>query len=257
MINNKKVLSIVIARKGSQGIKGKNYKMLCGKPLFIWSLLSLINSKYTDFIAISSNCENVKKFYKDFIFENNFDKNILDKLCFIDRPDIYGTNISPNEESLIHACEYLKEKMGLNFDIILHLQPTSPLRRDNLLDQCLTKYIEGNHDSLLTGTKITPFLWQKQNFKWIYEIDNTKNCCKRRMRQELREDEKYSDFVFFDCGSVYITDRDVLLNTKCRIGKKNCVYPIDKIQSLQIDDEDDYVLIENIIKSKNWINPID
>ena len=50
MIGNKKILAIVTARKGSKGIPCKNYRDLFGKPLFVWSMLAGMDSKYVDMI---------------------------------------------------------------------------------------------------------------------------------------------------------------------------------------------------------------
>lgn len=241
MINNKKILAVITARAGSKGIIGKNYKKLLDKPLFIWSVLAALKSKYIDRIAISSNCTNVKKHYLDFAYKNG--KNILEKLYWVERPDKYATDTSKNEEALIHSYKIIKEYLKFDADIIINLQPTSPCRLNNLIDKCIKKYNEGRHDSLLTTNKDTPFLWKYKNGKWVY---NEGDCCNRKMRQEFNEDE----FVYHDNGNIYITDKDILLNTECRIGNNPCAFETKEINSLQIDTEFDFELIEKIIQIK-------
>ena len=249
MINNKKILCVITARKGSKGIPGKNHRLLLDKPLFMWSTLSAIKSKYIDQIVISSDCDSVKRCFFDFLSKEYMiysKKDEYDNLHFIHRPPEYSTDTSKNEEALIHAYVNFVEKLNFNPDIIINLQPTSPIRNNNLIDNCIEEYSKGDYDSLLTGEKMTPFLWQKKNKEWKYTVDKN-NCCKRKMRQQFKENE----MLWHDCGSIYIVDTEVLLKTNCRIGKKPCIFETDKFQSIQIDEEDDFLIIENLIATKN------
>ena len=66
MINNKRILSVIIARKGSKGIKGKNFRKLCGLPLFLWSVEASLDSKYIDKTIVSSNCPYCKEIIDEY-----------------------------------------------------------------------------------------------------------------------------------------------------------------------------------------------
>lgn len=242
MINNKKVLCIVIARADSKGVPGKNVRLLLNKPLVQWSMEASLESKYVDITAVSSNCQEVQRIYLDRIRSMEIPSH---NFMFIMRPKRYATDTSPNEEALIHTISQLKLFRDWEPDIVVHLQPTSPCRTDGLLDRCIEKYIEGDYDSLLTGTKETPFIWQRIDGEWKYTVDKN-DCCDRKMRQEFYE----SEFILHDSGNIYITDKNVLLETKCRIGKKPYVFETTGVNNLQIDEEDDFLLIENMIKAK-------
>jgi len=146
---------------------------------------------------------------------------------------------------VIHSIEQIKFFKGLEFSVVVNLQPTSPCRLDGLLDKCIEEYYNGDYDSLLTAGKSTPFFWQKINGEWQYIVDKN-NCCDRKMRQEFEE----SEFVFKDNGNIYLTDTKVMLKTECRIGKKPCIFETTGINSLQIDTEDDFLLIEKMAEVK-------
>jgi len=256
MINNKKILAVVTARAGSVGIKGKNHKLLLGKPLFIWSVLAALNSKYIDLVVVSSNCSEVKKHFfeligKDYQRVTTEKDYIADKLEWIQRPCYISGPKSKNEKALIHAYKYLKKEKELDFDVIVNLQPTSPCRLFSLLNKSIEEYNNRGYDSLLTATKDTPFIWQKQNKKWAYTVDKN-GCCNRKMRQDFKENE----FIWHDCGSVYLVDTKVLLETKCRIGKNPCIFETTGLNSLQIDTEDDFLLIEQMAKVKKLVSLI-
>ena len=61
MINNKKILCIIPARKGSVGLKNKNIKSINNKPLIYWPIKAALKSKYVDYILVTTNSNKVKK----------------------------------------------------------------------------------------------------------------------------------------------------------------------------------------------------
>jgi CMP-N,N'-diacetyllegionaminic acid synthase len=237
MINGKKILSVITARAGSKGIPMKNVKNLLGQPLFTWSVSASFHSKYIDCTVVSSNCDKVREI-TDKYFKNIWPGSFYN----IKRPDEFATDTSKNEEAIIHA---LRNVEG-DYDIVINLQPTSPCRLDNLLDKTIEMYYNGDYDSLLTASKGTPFIWQKYGSRWYYSVDKN-GCCNRKMRQEFEEQE----FTYHDNGNIYITDTQVMLGTECRIGKKPCIFETTKMNSLQIDEEFDFKLIENMAKAYN------
>ena len=248
MINDKKILAIVTARSNSQGLKGKNYKKLLGSPLFTWSVMSAIRSNYVDAVIISSNCEHIKEISLQLIDEINDESdtrfnNLIKckKVYFLQRPDEYATAISKNEDALIHAYNYAKENLEIDADIIINLQPTSPIRDtkdDVLIDKCLQKMENEKADSLFTVSVHTPFFVHEENGKYVM---NDRTLLKNRpMRQELNS----CDFFLHDCGSLYLTNTDVLLESNNRIGPNFTVYPLDEKRSLQIDTGLDFSIIE-------------
>jgi CMP-N,N'-diacetyllegionaminic acid synthase len=250
MINNKRILSVITARAGSQGIPMKNVKELFGYPLFMWSVFASVKSEYVDRTVISSNCPYVEKEYNKMMkTAEEWQMDTMKNVVFCRRPDDISGPLSKNEEALIHALHWIKKEEGVDYDVVVNLQPTSPCRTDNLLDSCIKAYEEGGYDSLLTARKDTPFLWQFINNKWEYTVDKN-DCCNRKMRQEFEENE----FVLHDCGSVFMTDTNVLLETGCRIGKNPCIFEVNSLNSLQIDSEFDFCLIENMAKIYNFGN---
>ncbi len=249
MIGNKKILCVITARAGSKGIPGKNFRDLLGKPLFIWSMEAALQSKYIDTIVLSSNCEECER--EHIKWAKSLDSDQQDRVIFWQRPEEFSTDTSKNEFALIHALVRCEECYGLKHDLVVNLQPTSPCRVGNLLDRSIEEYYEGGYDSLLTATKDTPFIWQKNNEKWMYTVDKN-DCCNRKMRQQLED----SEFLYHDDGNIYISDSKILLDKECRIGYNPCVFENNGINSLQIDDEYDFLLIENMLKSMGLESPI-
>jgi CMP-N-acetylneuraminic acid synthetase len=242
MIGNKKVLAVILARKGSKGIPGKNYRELLGKPLFWWSVDAAAQSKYIDTIVISSNCERCEEEYVKWITDEQMTEKHVNSIIWIDRPEEISGDLSKNEDALIHALNSFESR---EYDIVVNLQVTSPCRLDGLVDKCIEEYDKGGYDSLLTGSKDTPFLWRKKDGKWTYPVDYN-DCCDRKMRQEFKE----AEFVYHDCGNIFMTDVNVLLDTGCRIGYNPCVFEVEGLNGLQIDTKFDFDLIESMAKVK-------
>jgi CMP-N,N'-diacetyllegionaminic acid synthase len=243
VIGDKKILTIVTARGGSKGIPGKNYRDLCGYPLFMWSMLASLESKYIDATILSSNCDECLRICEQCAGEVDKDKTY----GWIVRPDEYATDLSKNEDALIHALKFLNEE----YDVVINLQPTSPCRLDGLLDRSIEAYYKGGYDSLLTAGKDTPFIWQKIDEKWEYTVDKNPSC-ERKMRQEFDENE----FIFHDNGNIYLVESEILLDTECRIGYNPCVVETSGINNIQIDQEFDFLLISKLLESMKLERPI-
>lgn len=227
-------MAITLARKDSKGLPGKNYKSLAGKPVFLWSVEAASKSKYVDYNVVNSCCPSVKKYFLQYKATNNDES-----LYFIDRPEELNGDLVKNEDVLIQSVNHL----GLDVDIVVCLQASSPIRYNNLLDRCLEKMMDDKADSLLTVSKTSPFFW--------YQDDNqdSAHCPNlyyydRPMRQEM----KSKDFALFDNGNIYITDKNILFSDNNRLGGKITTYKTDKYQSLQIDDLNDFLLIGNVCR---------
>ena len=239
----KKILSVITARAGSKGIINKNTKILAGKPLFLWSVLASQQSEYINLTIVSSNCSIVKEELEKY---NNFVSDAFDfapvfknQAIFLQRPEEISGDLSKNEEALIHAYEYCKNELDFDADIIVNLQPTSPIRNKKLIDACIKKFINDKADSLFTGSKHTPFFFRIKNKKVIADWD----IFNRPMRQKIKE------FLWHDDGSVYIMKKELLLNTNCRLGGKMSIFETDKYQSLQIDTIEDFNIIDKLVES--------
>lgn len=273
MINDKKVLAIVTARAGSKGLYGKNYLDFCGKPLVSWSLQAAFYSKYIDAVVVSSNCEGVRKAvfssltnstcpYKaywvnepdshPFILCKDKEGEPLIKYdnpnnipCYwINRIDEHATHSSKNEQALIYCYKKMLYSYAEKFDILVNLQPTSPVRKKKLIDDVLYDMLNGGYDSAFTVSEHTPFFVQtkdKSIVKWFYNPNN------RPMRQDISDSEMF----LHDDGCLYAVDSNVLLETECRIGKNPLVYKNDPASSHQIDTKLDFLVLETLKKELN------
>jgi CMP-N,N'-diacetyllegionaminic acid synthase len=240
MYNDKIITAVVMARKGSKGLPGKSYRDLNGLPCFFWSVKDAYESEYIDTVIISCSCEVVKDRFNEFkhtlpIKEDKF-------IYYIDRPEMLNGPLVKNEEVLKHAYKKAWEDLTVDSDYLLTLQSTSPIRNNGLIDNCIEKMFKEKADSLVTVSKHFDFTWKPTNDGAVCPNGYYLN---RPMRQQIKKDE----FLYIDNGNVYITSKQILFSKDNRLGGVVSMYECDKFQSLQIDDEKDWTLVEAAIKN--------
>lgn len=241
MINNKKIIAIIPARSGSVGCPGKNYKEIAGKPLVLWSVEAAMQSLYIDTVVVSSNCPNVFKAIDDYNWKAY--ENKTKGVHYLKRPDEISQPNSSTEETISHVLQCFDLH-----DIIVLLQPTSPARRNNLVDKCITKLVSNDCDSVFTAKQKTPFLYRivdgKVNFLYMYE--NSKLVISpdiRPMRQDLKDSHHY----YSDCGNVYCFYENTFARFNRRIGNNPLFEKTDFFESLQIDSVEDFDVMSALV----------
>lgn len=122
------LLVIITARGGSKGIPGKNIKPLCGKPLLCYSIDAARAVASDDRICLTTDSEEIINIAKDYGLN----------VPFV-RPAELSTDSASSDAVLKHALAWY-DKEGIPVDAILHLQPTSPFRNRQQLEEILDMY---------------------------------------------------------------------------------------------------------------------
>ncbi|MDZ4113875.1 MAG: acylneuraminate cytidylyltransferase family protein [Brevundimonas sp.] len=114
MIGDRRVIGVIPARAGSRRMIGKNTRMLAGRPMIGWTLAAARASQVLDRIVVSSD-----------------DPAVLDLAAAMGcpAPFVRPAALSGPEASVIDAVEHALTEVGGDWDYVVLLQPTSPLRR--------------------------------------------------------------------------------------------------------------------------------
>ena len=144
----KTFLAIIPARGNSKRIKNKNLKKLNNKPLIYWTIKAAKKSKFISNIYITSDSLNILNYCKKLNF-----KTIL-------RPKKLSGNIIMPDEAIRHAYLKMKKK----FDYIVMLQPTSPLRTYQDIDNSIKTIIQNKSDSLFSSSIQSKFISKSNLF---------------------------------------------------------------------------------------------
>ncbi|MGR5336249.1 cytidylyltransferase domain-containing protein [Vibrio gigantis] len=229
MIDTKKVLAIIPARGGSKRLPRKNVLPLAGKPLIGWSIDAAKNSKYIDQIFVSTD-----------------DKEIADvsSLFGIDVPELRPDHLASDTATTESVLTYTLEKFGSDVDIIVLLQPTSPLRTAQHIDEALDLFIKKQAFSVVSVTPCEhPPLWAN-----TLPEDGTMGDFIRP--EALKRSQDCGAFFRFN-GAIYIFDvRKFMEYGEIRYTEESFAYVMENRVSFDIDQQLDFELAEFFINKE-------
>lgn len=179
-MNNLRVLGIITARGGSKSIPRKNIKELAGKPLIAYTIEAARASKLLTRCIVSTDDEEIAAISKQYSGE----------VPFLRPAEISGDK-STSIEAVQHALNWLKENASEEYDAVLILQPTSPLRTTEDIDGCIQKMIDTGADSVMGMVELTDFAPKK-----LKRVEND-------IILPLFEDEGGQSAMRQDLGRVY------------------------------------------------------
>ena len=131
------ILAVIPARGGSTRVPGKNTKLLGGRPLIDHTLITAAQVPELDLTVVSTDNAEISSRAETF------------GTRVITRPAALATAEAKTETAVLNALDVLT-KEGQNFDYVLVLEPTSPLRMPQTVSRCIHRLIEEGGDSLLT-----------------------------------------------------------------------------------------------------------
>jgi N-acylneuraminate cytidylyltransferase len=200
------ILGLIPARSGSKGVPNKNIRQIAGKPLIAWSIESALASKRLDRIIVSTDSKQYAKIAREYGAD------------VLIRPGYLADDNASTLDVMIHALK------AIPADIFVLLQPTSPIRRPGLIDECISEFLDGGFDTLATGYICTA-------------VEFGKNP---QRRQDIKG-------FFYDDGNIYINRAEQILAGD-RYGEKICRKLISRYENCEIDDRFDFWLCEKILE---------
>lgn len=228
MIDHRSVLAVVPARGGSKGVPGKNVRPLAGKPLIAWTIDEARKSRLIDRLVASSDDEGILAVARDHGCETPFV-----------RPSELAGDDTPGVLPVLHAVEALP-----GFDIVVLLQPTSPLRSVTDIDDCLRLLAEkGGSVTTVTENSKSPY--------WMYRLGDGD-----RLQPILKDDEgpvRRQDAAptYALNGAVYAVDVDWLLAERVMVkAGRTLGVRMPHERSVDIDTELDFAWAEFLIGRK-------
>lgn len=236
MYKNKTFLAIIPARGGSKGLPGKNIKELFGKPLIAWTIEEGLKSKYLDEIVVSTDYQNIADIAKKYGAS----------VPFL-RPDYLANDRATSFDAVKHTIDYYRNELNKEFNYIVLLEPTSPLRKFADIDNAIKQLFNSTADSIVgiskTEDQNPAFLITKSEKNYISGYKNDD------MKPLRRQDVK--DVYFFE-GTIYISKTNILLEKKTFYHTNTIGYELPKYKSLEIDDMDDFIMVEAMMKYKGY-----
>lgn len=233
MYKGKKILAVIPARAGSKRLPNKNIKSLCDKPLIGWSIVAGANSNYVDKVIVSTDSDEIASVSKQF----GADVPFL-------RPQELATDSASSFDVVKHAIDFLSSQGNL-YDVVILLQPTSPLRNFKDLDSAIEFFYSKNANSVTSVCEVehSP-LWSNvlpNNFSMRNFI---RKSIKGKNSQGLKKYYRLN-------GAIYICNIERFLIEKSFISnKRSFAYIMDQQNSVDIDTELDFLVAETILANR-------
>lgn len=227
LMNKKSFLSIIPARGGSKRLPRKNILKILDKPLIAYSIEAGLNSKYIDKLIVSSDDDEILSISKDYGAE------------IIKRPANLAEDTTTTFDTLKHVVENISEE----YEYIVLLQATSPLRKSSHIDEAIKLLEEKKADAIISVCEMehSP-LWSNT----LPSDNNMKLFLKDEIKNKRSQDlEKYYRLN----GAIYICRTDKFLENKGFFLEENIyAYIMDRKDSIDIDEEIDFIIASEFIK---------
>ena len=216
---------IIPARAGSKGIKDKNIIEICGKPLISWSIKQALESESVSNVYVSTDGDNIADVSEKY------------GARVIWRPKELALDTSSSEDAITHAIHEIEKKE--EFDSLIFLQATSPVRRKKDIDGAVSAFISGNCDSLFSMAILDDYcLWKVTDG----QLDSYSYDYRNRGRRQEREP------LYLENGSIYVFKKELFLREKNRLGGHIGMYEMPFECSYEIDTMKDVGVCEYYLK---------
>lgn len=225
MIGQRRVLAIIPARGGSKGLPGKNIVPVGGKPLLAYSVDAAASSASIDRTVLSSDDDAIMQVARECGCEVPFR-----------RPSALATDAATTVDVILHALDELP-----GYDVVVILQPTSPLRTSRDIDKACRIFEESGAPACISVSLA------EQSPYWMYTISDDgrlRALLADRPRATRRQDLPK---VFVPNGAVYVADVQWLRERRTFASDQTVPYVMPASRSIDIDTAEDLESFKRLV----------
>lgn len=225
MIGALSVLGVITARGGSKGVPRKNVRTLHGKPLIGWTIAAGLASRYVDRLVLSTDDTEIMAVAASLGCDVPFK-----------RPAELAADDTPGIAPVLHALDVLQ-----GFDLVVLLQPTSPLRVAGDIDACIEKCAPGGAPACVSVVE------PAQSPYWTYSIDGAGRLEPIVPRDALPDRRQDLPPSYALNGAVYVARVEWLRKANTFVAEGTVGYVMPPERSVDIDTERDLLLAEFLL----------
>jgi len=222
----KTIYALLPMKATSERVPNKNMRDFNGVPLYHAVMKSLLNSKYIDKVVINTDSDMITKDAKE---------NFGERVIIIDRPvEIQGGDVSMNI-----IIDY--DLQHLDGEYFLQTHSTNPLLKSETIDKAIESYFNNldKYDSVFGVTKVQTRFYDKDA-----------NPVNHNPEELLRTQDL--EPLYEENSNFYIFSKDSFEKSgKKRIGVKPQIFEVNKLEAVDIDEPEDFVLAELLHRYKN------
>lgn len=217
-------LVLIPARGGSKGIPRKNLMPVAGRPLIGWTIgqaLTLPDAV----VAVSTEDDEIAAVAAGLGAQ------------VVQRPRDLARDTTPTEPVVEHAIAELSSA-GRDFERVLLLQATSPVRLPGTLQRAVAEFADRAADSMVGVVAQAPFFWRAGA-----SVTSEYDFRDRPRRQDLRPEQLF----YRETGSLYLTKTDIYRREHNRLGGDIALFVMDEIEGIDVDTPAELALAEQTL----------
>jgi CMP-N,N'-diacetyllegionaminic acid synthase len=216
------ILGLIPARGGSKGIPHKNIALLAGRPLLAYTCEAALGSHYLTRVVLSTDDEAIAE----------VGRNCSVEVPFI-RPTELARDDTPSLAVAQHAIRWLSEHEDWEADVLVLLQPTSPLRRAQHIDEALDLMFQNEADTVVSVIKVphlfSPYSMMRLVNGYLEDYWQDQLPFDRYRRQDLPA-------LYARNGpAVLVTQVEVVMGQASFYGQRALPYVMKREDSLDVD----------------------
>lgn len=231
-LNSKmKILAIIPARGGSKRLPRKNILDLGGKPLIAWTIEAALKSSFITDVIVSTDDLEIAAVSEKYGAE----------VPFL-RPLDLSNDTASSIDVVKHSISYMKEFKGKEYDFILLLQPTSPLRSINDIDYAVEEMIEKKADSIISMCECEhPPVWSNTLPDDLSIVNFDRKEYLNVRSQDIPIYYRYNGAIYISRVKRLIDESSFYFNTN------SFAYIMPQERSIDIDSQLDFKIAELLI----------
>ncbi len=230
MYKGKKIVCIIPVKGKSRGLPGKNLKLFNEKPLLAHSIEQAEICGLIDRIIVSTDDRTIERTARKYGAE----------VPFI-RPKSLAKDNTSTIDVLLHCIEWL-DNSGYQFDVLVLLHATAPLRQPGDISKCVRMLFFENASNVFSVNES-----HRNPYYNMVEINKNKVKLSKKGNFNSRQ---AAPSVYDMNASIYVWRKDVLEKQKSLFCDKTRIYVMPKERSVDIDDETDFRIAEFLSKNK-------
>jgi CMP-N,N'-diacetyllegionaminic acid synthase len=213
-------LGIIPARGGSKQVPRKNLRLLAGKPLLVHTVEAALASRRLDRLAVSTDSDEIA------------DVALAAGAEVVRRPPELATDVSPTEDALIHSVKSL----AIAPLYVVTLEPTSPLRRPETIDECIERALDLQADAILTVVRTTDCFGRV-----VGGVFQHLEPGQPRRRQDRAA-------LYRESSTVYVTRTTHLFKARSVLAESTFAVEVAETEALDINTEHDLEVAEALLQ---------
>ncbi len=224
-------LAVIPARGGSKRLKKKNIRRVLQGPLLKYTLDAAEDSDLVDEAIVSSDSPEIAKIARQ-----------CGGQVLFERPSELATDTASNYDVLRHAVGWWEENRG-PVDVAVLLQPTSPLRSAEDIDECIRLFKRAKPDAVVSVAPASPPPW------WVVTLDSEnrpKAVVERKDQFRTRKQDLPDTYV--PNGAVYVLKRNFLMAGHTAFEGDTRCFVMPRERSIDVDEETDLILVRELLR---------